>query len=361
MKSVLKQAIQRFGQGRIMVVGDLAIDEMVYGVTSRLSREAPVVILQHRRTDIVLGAGGNAAHNIAKLNAKRVSMVGVAGKDYYCSLLLDALQRDGMDTSALILDEHRPTTTKTRISGIANQSVTQQIIRIDRESYDPVCPAVENQLLDKINKMAPEFDAILLSDYGLGVVTPAIIECCQAVARQHNLYFAVDSQKQLSQFKGSTILTPNQPEAENNIGFELDTHERLLEGGRRLLYDTEATNVLITRGSEGMALFESSGYYSEIPVFNKSEVFDVTGAGDTVVGTLTLALATGTPVLEAAVLGNLAASIVVKRFGASTTNPAELLEALDNIDSDKLDGIVRKPLDYPERLEGIPGNPAAAR
>lgn len=339
MRAQLKQAIEKFSAGRVLVVGDLAIDEMVYGVTSRLSREAPVVILDHKRTDIILGAGANAAHNIAKLSAKRVCMVGVAGKDYYCSLLLDALQRDGLDTSGLVLDEDRPTTTKTRISGIANQSVTQQIIRIDRESKVSVSAPVESQLLDKITAMAGDFDAILLSDYGLGVVTPDIIRCCQAMAKTHGLVFAVDSQKDLTHFKGSTVLTPNQPEAEQNLGYAIDTPEKLLEGGRDLLSAVESENLLITRGSEGMTLFERNGRVSHIPVFNRSEVFDVTGAGDTVVGTLTLALATGTPILEAAVLGNLAASIVVKRFGASTTNPAELTQALEGLDDTLLNGV----------------------
>lgn len=332
MKSALKQALQRFPQGRVLVVGDLAIDEMIYGVTARLSREAPVVLLSHQRTDIILGAAGNAAHNIAKLNAKRVAIVGVAGKDYYCSLLLDALQRDGLDTAGLVHDENRPTSTKTRISGIANHSVTQQIVRIDRESQEPVLPPVENKILDHIRTLAPEFDAILLSDYGLGVVTPGVIECCQAMAKQHGLVFAVDSQKDLSLFKGATILTPNQPEAEQNVGYPLDTQEALLKGGRILLEATQAEHMLITRGAAGMALFDKGGAVYQIPVFNKSEVFDVTGAGDTVVGSLTLALCTGTPILEASVLGNLAASIVVKRFGAATTTSAELEEALDQLD-----------------------------
>lgn len=348
MKSILREAIQRFSKGSVLVVGDLAIDEMVYGNTSRLSREAPVLILAHKQTDILLGASGNAAHNIAKLQAKKVSIVGVSGKDYYCSLLLDALQRDGLDTTGLIQDEDRPTTTKTRISGTANQSVTQQIVRIDRESHAPVNAKIENKILDQITAMAADFDAILLSDYALGVVTPAVIDHCRTVAKRHNLVFSVDSQKDLTQFKGATVVTPNQPEAERNVGYELDTPEKLLSAGQSLLSRAEVDNVLITRGSEGMALFEKDGHYSEVPVFNKSEVFDVTGAGDTVIGTLTLALATGTPIMEAAVLGNLAASLVVKRFGASTTNPAELQETLETLDNDLLQKISRRKAVLPE-------------
>jgi rfaE bifunctional protein kinase chain/domain len=342
MKSALLQAVSRFAKGRVLVVGDLAIDEMVYGNTARLSREAPVLILQHRHTDIILGAAGNAAHNIAKLGAKRVSIVGVSGKDYYCSLLLDALQRDGLDATGLVQDEDRPTTTKTRISGTANQSVTQQVVRIDRESHQTVSASVENKLLDHITAMATQVDALLLSDYDLGVVTPTMIDHCRTQARKHGLVFSVDSQQDLTRFQGATVVTPNQPEAERNLGFELTTMADVLRGGQALLERTGVENVLITRGSEGMALFEQDGAVTHVPVFNRSEVFDVTGAGDTVIGTLTLALATGTPMMEAAVLGNLAASLVVKRFGASTTSVPELEQTLEALDESVLAGIRRE-------------------
>lgn len=323
------------------MVGDLVIDEMVYGATHRLSREAPVLILKHQRADIILGGGANAAHNVSKLNAKRTTIVGVSGKDYYCSLLMDALQRDGIDTAGLIQDEDRPTSTKTRISGIANHSVTQQIVRIDRESNAPISAQVENRMLDVLTKLAPEFDALLLSDYGLGVFTPAVIEHCQALRKKHGLIMAVDSQQDLSAFQGATVLTPNQPEAEKNVGYDLDTPENVLRAGKDLLAKTGGESVLITRGESGMSLFErtenaDAPKATNIPVFNHSEVFDVTGAGDTVVGTLTLALTAGASLLEASILGNLAASIVVKRFGAATTSQQELRAALDNTEDSLL-------------------------
>lgn len=349
MKETLSKLISKLSQGRILIVGDLVIDEMIYGATHRLSREAPVLILRHQRADIILGAAGNAAHNVAKLNAKRTAIVGVSGKDYYCSLLIDALQRDGIDSVGLIQDEDRPTSTKTRISGIANHSVTQQIVRIDRESSAPVSAKVENQLLDTLTKLAPDFDALLLSDYGLGVFTPGVIEHCQKLSQKHGILMAVDSQGDLSAFQGATIITPNQPEAEKNVGFNLDTPADVLKGGQILLDKTNAQNVLITRGESGMSLFErqpdgKSPQATEIPVFNHSEVFDVTGAGDTVVGTLTLALTAGASLLEASVLGNLAASIVVKRFGAATTNQQELQAALDSLDESLLKNLGSSPM-----------------
>lgn len=336
----LSTIIPKFSQGRVLVVGDLVIDEMIYGTTHRLSREAPVLILKHQKTDIILGAAGNAAHNVAKLNAKRTTVLGVSGKDYYCSLLLDALQRDGVDTTGLIQDESRPTSTKSRVSGIANHSVTQQVVRMDRESSEPVSGAIENQILDMLTRLAPEFDALLLSDYGLGVFTPTVIEHCQALHKKHGFIMAVDSQQDLSVFKGASVITPNQPEAEKNVQFDLDTPTKVTQAGLDLLDKTQAETILITRGESGMSLFErqanAAPIETSIPVFNHSEVFDVTGAGDTVVGTLTLALTAGASMVEAALLGNLAASIVVKRFGASTTNQEELLAALQETDGQLL-------------------------
>ncbi|MDX2084681.1 MAG: bifunctional ADP-heptose synthase [Candidatus Melainabacteria bacterium] len=335
----LQAAIARFARGRLLVVGDVAIDEMVYGRTERLSREAPVVILNHQRTDIVLGAAGNAAHNIAALGASQTVMAGVLGTDYYASLLLDALQRDGVQADALVSDSQRPTTTKTRISGMANHSVTQQIVRVDRESRQPLRPEIEQALQQHIATFLPTMDAVILSDYALGVMTPAIIQCCQQAKRSRypSLVLSVDSQQPLSLFQGATILTPNQPEAERNLGYALDSREALLGGGLTLLEQTQAENLLITRGQDGMALFErlpqqNMARVTEIPVFNRSEVFDVTGAGDTVIATLTLALATGSSVLEATVLGNLAASLVVKRFGAAVTSVQELTDTLNGLD-----------------------------
>ncbi len=344
MKETLSALIPKLSQGRVLVVGDLVIDEMVYGGTHRISREAPVLILQHEHTDIILGAAGNAAHNVAKLNAKHTAIVGVAGKDYYCSLLMDALQRDGIDSQGLIQDEERPTSTKTRISGIANHSVTQQIVRIDRESCKPLSASVENRLMDTLTRLAPDFDALLLSDYALGVLCPAVIAHCQALSKKHKLIMAVDSQQNLADFQGATILTPNQPETERNVGYDLCTDADVRRAGTDLLAKTNAQNALLTRGEFGMTLFErrpdgAAPKVTDIPVFNHSAVFDVTGAGDTVVGTLTLALTVGASVLEASILGNLAASIVVKRFGASTTNPQELQAALADLDDTLLQSL----------------------
>lgn len=339
LKKTLSDALTKLHTGRVLVVGDVVIDEMVYGQTARLSREAPVLILHHNRTDILLGGAGNAAHNVAKLGAARTVLVGVCGKDYHAGLLLDALERDGIDATAMVQDAQRPTTTKTRISGMANQSVTQQIVRIDRESPAAVSGKIEKKLLDNISHWAPQVDALLLSDYGLGVLTDAVIEHCRAMAQTHHLILAADSHQPLVKFKGATVLTPNQPEAEQNVGYALDTPEKVREGGQHLLNQCQAKNVLMTRGQEGMVLMSDEGSLTRIPAFNRSEVFDVTGAGDTVIATLTLAMASGVAILPAAILGNLAASIVVKQFGAATTTTEAMRDVLNDLDDAVLAGI----------------------
>lgn len=335
-KATLAERIKSLSNGKVMVVGDIAIDEMIYGETSRLSREAPVIILRHEKTDILLGAGGNAAHNLADLGAKRVTMVGLSGKDYYCSLLFEAMERDGISLDGMVQDESRPTITKTRITGKARQSVLQQIVRIDRESTEAPTPSIETELIKRVESLAPEHNALIISDYSLGVVTPRLIETCKAVAQAHGLVLAVDSHRSLTLFEGASIATPNLPEAENNVGYAMTTPETLIKGGREIQQKAKLQNLLVTRGSEGMSLFDTADQVHHIPAFNKSEVFDVTGAGDTVIATLTLAMATGATPLEASVLGNLAASIVVKKYATATTCQQEMLETLQEIESSLL-------------------------
>jgi D-glycero-beta-D-manno-heptose-7-phosphate kinase len=346
--NLLTRGIDDLSQGRVLVVGDMAIDEMVYGHTARLSREAPVLILHHDRSDMLLGAASNAANNLSTLaRAGKVFVAGVQGDDTHAQDLLTAFAKAGIDTTGMVVDASRPTTTKSRISGIANHSITQQVVRIDRESRAPISAEIEAALIQKMETIAPQVDAILLSDYGLGVVTPGIIEACRRLTQQHQLVWTVDSQQDLTQFEGATIVTPNQPEAEKNCGIlpnTLNDQVLLRPYGLRLLHAIKTHSLLITRGSEGMTLFAPPGLSCDIPVFNKSDVFDVTGAGDTVVATLTLSLAAyrrksntlpgWQQLLLAATLGNLAASIVVRRFGVATTAIAELHQTLAQLTSD---------------------------
>ena len=330
-KEKLKNIIQNLSKVSVLVIGDFALDEMIYGNSHRISREAPVLILKHSHTKTLLGAASNAAHNISTLNSGKVSALGVKGNDYYGSILDQTLQEANIDISPIIVDESRVTTTKTRISGSSAQSVTQQIIRIDRESCEPLSKEIEDKVIEKIRQLTPHFDGILLSDYGIGMITQKVIDTAIETAKKYNKFVAVDAQEELSRFKNATIITPNQPDAEKTIGYKITNQETLLRAGSDLLEKTSSDMVLLTRGGEGMVLFESNGNITGIPAFNKTEVFDVTGAGDTVVASVILALCAGAKGAEASVIGNLAASIVVRHFGAATTTIKELTETIENI------------------------------
>lgn len=323
--STLSRLARDFSRARVLVLGDLIADEFLTGEVGRISREAPVLILHHRQTELIPGGAANAAANMASLGGQ-VEVLGVFGDDTQGLSLAQALESRGVKTSGVVIDPSRPTTTKTRISACSQQSVTQQIVRVDRESRSPLSLEMESVLLERLEAMMPGIDAVLISDYGNGVVTPTVVARTLELAREHGKLVTVDAQCDLRGFPGVAALTPNQPEAEAVVGFKIVDEATLLEAGRILLEGTQAQSVLITRGANGIALFEANGLVHQIPAFNRTEVFDVTGAGDTVVGTLTLALASGASFLEATLLANLAASIVVRRFGTATTTVEELEE-----------------------------------
>ncbi|MDD3013776.1 MAG: PfkB family carbohydrate kinase [Candidatus Gastranaerophilales bacterium] len=335
-KNKLKSIIHNLNKGRVLVIGDFAIDEMIYGQTHRISREAPVLILKHTHTNIILGGASNAAHNISTLNAGKVAAIGLYGDDYHGPILLNTLNDAKIDTSYMVQDSSRVTTTKTRISGSSTQSVTQQIVRIDREVNNFISSKIESKVIDNIKKIASNFDAILLSDYNIGMMTPAVIEESIKIGKENGLIVAVDAQENLGRFKGATVMTPNQPDSEKTLGYLITDHDILMKAGKDLLDKTLSDMILLTRGGEGMVLFDKDGTVSSIPAFNKTDVFDVTGAGDTVVSSFTLALCAGANGAEATFIGNLAASIVVKHFGCATTTIDELDENLQKLDMKNL-------------------------
>ncbi len=335
-KNELLKGIENLKTPRILVIGDMAIDEMVYGTTDRISREAPVLILRHYKTKIILGAASNAAHNAAALNDGQVSVLGVYGDDYYASVLLNAFKEVNINTEYMVKDSQRATTVKTRISGSCSQSVTQQIVRIDRETILPVSIETENKIIKQMEIAIPKHDAVILSDYNIGVLTEKVIKRAIELCRIYNKIIVVDSQKDLDRFKGVTSMTPNQPDSEKFAGIFINNQETLKQAGNIILSRTNAESVLITLGGDGMALFENTGTFTKIPVFNKTDVFDVTGAGDTVVATYTLAMASGMSKKNAAILGNLAASIVIRYFGCAVTTPETLYSAVEKMQFEKL-------------------------
>lgn len=329
----IKEQIKNLNNAKILVIGDLALDEMVYGDTERISREAPVLILQHTHTNYILGGAANAAHNVSTINNGKVSVIGIVGDDYQANDLREAFKKANIDYTNLITDAARKTITKTRISGSCSQSVTQQIVRIDRQTNAPISGETEQKLIDAIQKLIPQHDAIILSDYHIGSLTDKVINMVVNTAKIFDKPVIVDAQKNLNRYKGITSMTPNLPDTQKHVGFYLKEKADFIMAGRKLIEETDAPAILITCGSDGMVVVTKNGKYTHIPVFNKSKVFDVTGAGDTVTAIYTLALATGADPVSAAIIGNIAAGIVIKQFGCATTNIDEILNAIpENIE-----------------------------
>ena len=327
-KEKLKNLVRKLGEAKILVVGDLALDEMVYGDTERISREAPVLILQHTHTKFILGGASNAAHNVSDVNGGKVSVIGVVGDDYQANDLKQAFCEANIDCSSLITDKDRKTITKTRISGACSHSITQQIVRIDRQTNAPISKETEQKLINEIERLVPDYDAIILSDYHIGTLSDNVINAVISSAKKYRKKVVVDAQRNLDKYYGVTSMTPNLPDTQKHVGFYLKNKEDFLKAGNILLEQSGAEAVLITCGSEGMVVIDNNGKYTKIPVFNKAEVFDVTGAGDTVTALYTLALAIGAEPVYAAIIGNIAAGIVVKQFGCATTSIDEIFASI---------------------------------
>ena len=330
-KKEIKEYINKLHNPKILVIGDFALDEMVYGRTERISREAPVLILEHYDTKKILGAASNAAHNVSTLNLGKVGAIGVYGDDYYGKKLLEILEEKNIDTTYMVMDKTRKTTTKTRISGSCNQSITQQIVRIDRQTKAPLSAEIEAKVMENIKKAIPNYDGVILSDYQIGFLTQNVIDCAIKTAREYNKIIVADIQKDMEKYAGVDAITPNQPDSERQVGFFIKDENDLAKAGKKLINELNLRYLLLTRGENGMALFEKTGdniKFDKVKAFNKKEVFDVTGAGDTVVATFTLALCAGLSAKAAMHLGNLAASIVIRYFGCHTVTTEDLKEEI---------------------------------
>ncbi len=331
-KLKLKAYIKKLNTAKILVIGDLALDEMIYGDTERISREAPVLILQHTHTNLILGGASNAAHNASAINNGKVSVIGVIGEDYQAEQILETFKKANINTDYIVKDKDRKTITKTRISGSCSQSITQQIVRIDRQTNAPVSANTEQKIIDNIKKILPEFDGIILSDYHIGTITQNIINKTTELANKYSKVVVVDAQKDLDKYKNVTSMTPNLPDTQKFVGYYIKDDKQMETAGHTLQNETHSKAILITCGDKGMVSFDKTGKMTKIPVFNKSKVFDVTGAGDTVTALYTMALAIGAEPEYAAIIGNIAASIVIKQFGCATTTIEELLESIERID-----------------------------
>jgi rfaE bifunctional protein kinase chain/domain len=321
--------LRRMGTTRVLVLGDMVADEYITGKPDRISREAPVLILTHTEQFVRPGGATNAAYNLSRLGAQ-TQVIGVVGDDHMGHRLRTLLEDLGIDTRGLLIDSGRPTSTKTRILAKGTQEVQQQIVRIDRVDEREVDGALRDRTIEAVLRALQEVDALLISDYENGVIGSEVIEACLPEARRHGVTVIVDSHGDLFRFKGVTAATPNQPEAESMFGHPFRTEHDLVRAGGELLDGMEARGVLVTRGSEGVALFERDRDPFMLPVAfrNESEVVDPTGAGDTVAAVFTLALTAGASMRTAAYLGNVAGGEVVRRIGAATLTQDELQNAL---------------------------------
>jgi rfaE bifunctional protein kinase chain/domain len=324
----LESIVRAFRGRRVLVVADLVADEFVYGRVERISREAPVLILRHDTTDVRLGGGANAVHNIRTLGGVPLPF-GVLGRDDHGRRVRALLREKGIAAGGVLDEPAYATPVKSRILAGRAHSTKQQIVRLDR--YSPLAPrsgarrAVERAL----RAFRGPVDGVLVSDYGCGLLDAALVRAAVAFARARRVPVTVDSRFSLLRFRGMTAVTPNEPEVEEALGITIGHDRRRLEAaGRALLERLRCRAVLVTRGSDGMALFEPGQPPLHIPIHGTDEVADVTGAGDTVIATFTLALAAGARPAEAARLANFAGGIVVMKHATATVSAEELLGAL---------------------------------
>lgn len=325
----LRNAVERFPGKTLLVVGDLIADEYLYGKPARISREAPVLILRFQSREVWLGGAANASHNVHALGA-RVVPVGVVGTDPAGDEVLALFRSLGITTEAVVKTSARPTPIKTRIMAGGYQSTRQQVVRIDREPQEPLDSDAEEELMSRLTAWASRADAILLSDYGYGTVSPRLWAEVQTIGHRNGVMITGDSRYDLLRFRGLTAATPNEPEVEQMTGGVLDDDPSLEKAGRQLLERLDCRYLLVTRGSRGMALFEREGPATFLPIHGSDEIADVTGAGDTVISAFTLALASGSPPLDAAWLANVAGGIVVMKRGTAPITRPELLRALES-------------------------------
>jgi rfaE bifunctional protein kinase chain/domain len=326
----LLSIIDSFAGVRVAVFGDLLADEFIYGEISRVSREAPVLILDYDSSEIVAGGAGNAASNVAALGGAPIA-IGVAGQDETGGRMLEALN-GRVDVRGVVRSAEFRTPTKTRILAGGVHSAKQQVVRIDRATRAPLPDAVRRSVESKLVSAAARCDALLVSDYGGGLVTPALVAGVQRRFRGPGRLqppVLIDSRYALLRYRGMTTCTPNESEVEQLLGIRIADNARVLEkAGRELLARTRAEAVLITRGSRGMALFEPKRPTTHIPIVGSDQIADVTGAGDTVIATMTLALAAGATFEEAASLANFAGGLVVMKRGTATVSADELRAAI---------------------------------
>lgn len=329
-RKAVESLFQRAPRLNCLVVGDLMLDEYLWGKAERISPEAPVQVVDVLREDLRLGGAGNVANNLRALGC-RVTVASVIGEDENGWALLKAFSREGVDTTPVLQEPGRRTGRKTRVV-----AANQQIVRIDRESREPLSIQFEQRLIDWLQQQCSNFDVVLISDYLKGVLTPAVLAAITTVAAQHRIPVLVDPKgADYRKYRGATVLTPNRKEAEAASGVPIRDAESLTRAAEALMEQVALENLLITRSEEGMSLFSRSGEAVHIPTVAR-EVYDVTGAGDTVLALLACGVAGGMSLADAARLANVAAGIAVAKLGTSIVTPDEIIAAVaqEHRDSD---------------------------
>jgi len=325
----LKKLVESFPNVTVTVVGDLVADEFVFGEISRVSREAPVLILKHRDRNVVPGGGANAVYNLADLGVN-VLPVGVVGDDEPGKLLIRCFRHKHVPVSGVLRDKTYTTVTKTRILAGMSHSARQQVVRIDREPTQGPNRHLTRELVLAARKYVRASDALLISDYGYGAASPAILGAIREKGL-NGIPVTLDSRYRMLEYSGVTAATPNEPEIEETTGGKIGQDwKALVAAGEQIMARMSLQSLLITRGRDGMVAFSKRHKPLDIPIYGSDEVADVTGAGDTVIATFTAALAAGGSTEEAAHLANYAGGIVVMKRGTATVSREELLHALDS-------------------------------
>ncbi len=328
--SRLSEIIAAFSGKRILVLGDLIADEYRIGQVARISREAPIPVVNQREHFIVPGGALNPAVNARTLGAE-VHVAGLIGDDQAGQKLRQRLSELGIYQDLLFSEPGRPTNAKLRILASNGQAPAQHMARIDTIDNSPPEHETVQHLINGLHILFPHLDGVILSDYDNGLMVLPLVEAAMRLARRHDTVLVADAHENLGRFQHATAITPNLQEAEMAAGMVIQDSTSLEVAGRRLLAETNVQSVLITRGGDGMSVFERSMATTHIPAY-PSEVRDTTGAGDTVAATFTLALATGATLPDAAALANVAAALVVRRLGCATTSPDELLHAVASLE-----------------------------
>ena len=320
--------VPRMKGHRVLVIGDLFLDEYVLGHATRLSREAPIPVLEFARRFFVPGGAANPAHNICALGGHAIAL-GLMGRDPAGEQLLNELRRAGIDPAGVIVDANRPTTTKTRIMAEGSSHFPQQLARIDHLDRSRMSQAVEAELMARVQDLVQSVDAVLISDYQTGVATQRLVQAALSAARTQGKLCSVDAQGSFDKYAGFDLVKGNRQEIESALDLRLESEEDCRQACERLLSELHVGAVLITRGAEGLSAMSRSEGYLHVPAANRTEVFDVTGAGDTVIAMATLALLAVAGVSAAARLANYAAGLVVRRLSNVAVTAEELISAIE--------------------------------